>query len=442
MNMTKRVAKKLLDALPGEGKAVKDSVRGLLVQKELAVSRMSRALSGDRLPDPRTVYLIDPFRIERCTALRNPSPDPEDWVFAQHPAPKPVQPGDWDDSALRVADLRICRAVQARIQLGTPWQQSDYYEMALAQIDAGRVLWGCHSRSEFDQRMAGLDRLIDAMQRDGYRLQANMATNTSPDTSLGQAEVLVNVGRSGEPLFQDGRHRLAIARALSLKTIAVQVLVRHAEWQGFRAFMQRMAAGNGGASRPGFLYQKPPHFDFADIPAEHGCSDRWEAMAPHLPPAGGTALDIGANLGYFSHALEHAGFETTAVEYYPEIALAAQRLARAERRALQVLHGDILAPDIFDKLGSSRFKVVLAVNIFHHFIKTETGYNRLKAFMQRLRSEVMFFEPHHPDDPQMHTGHANPTPEAFTQLIAEWGGFKHQVPIYTAADGRTIYRLS
>ena len=48
MSLTKRVAKKLLESLPGEGKAVKDSVRGLMVQKELAVSKLSRALSGDR----------------------------------------------------------------------------------------------------------------------------------------------------------------------------------------------------------------------------------------------------------------------------------------------------------------------------------------------------------------------------------------------------------
>lgn len=441
MSLTKRVAKKLLESLPGEGKAVKDSVRGLLVQKELAVSKMARALSGDRLPDPRTVYWIDPLSIDQHTALQNNSADNEDWVFQQTPVPKAVQPGDWDKGNLLVADLRVCHAVADRVQHGTAWHHSEYYKTALAQINGGRVLWGCSNKAEFDLRMDALDRLIASIQQHGYATPAAGSGAGAPDTPLGHTEVLVNVGRNGAPLFQDGRHRLAIARALSLKKIPVQVLVRHTEWQEFREFMHRMAAGNGGASKPGFLYQKPPHFDFADIPAEHGCSDRWDAMAPHLPAGGGLALDIGANLGYFSHALDSAGFETTAVEYYPEIALAAERLAVAEKRRLRVVHGDILSPEIFEKIGSQRFSVVLAVNIFHHFIKTEAGFNKLRAFVQRLRSDVMFFEPHHPDDPQMHTGFANPTPEEFTQMIVEWGGFTRHTPIYTAGDGRTIFRL-
>lgn len=441
MNLAKRVAKKLLGALPGEGKAVKDSVRGLLVQKELAISKMAHALSGDRLPDPRAVYWIDPFSVEHRTVLKNDSSDTEDWVFPQDPAPKLVQAGDWDDSALKVADLRVCRAVEERIKQGAAWQQTDYYKTAVAQIEGGRVLWNCRSKADFDKRMDGLDRLIESIQKTGCTPRANADGGRAHDTPLGHTEVLVNVGRSGAPLFQDGRHRLAIARALSLKQIPVQVLVRHTEWQQFREFMHRMAAGNGGASKPGFLYQKPPHFDFADIPSEHGCTDRWEAMAPHLPRGGGLALDIGANLGYFSHALDRAGFQTTAVEYYPEIALAAGRLALAEKRSLRVVHGDILAPEIFEKIGTERFRVVLAVNIFHHFIKTEAGFNKLRAFVQRLRSDVMFFEPHHPDDPQMHTGYANPTPEEFTRMIVEWGGFQRHTPIYTAADGRTIFRL-
>ena len=441
MSLTKRVAKKLLESLPGEGKAVKDSVRGLMVQKELAVSKLSRALSGDRLPDPCTVYWIDPFSIEHRTSLQNGSFDSEDWVFKQHSAPKPVQAGDWDESSLLVSDLRVCRAVADRIKHGTEWQQSDYYKTALAEIEGGRVLWDCRRKADFDKRMDGLDRLIESIQQNGYTLRANGAAGSVSDTPLGHTEVLVNLGRSGAPLFQDGRHRLAIARALELKQIPVQVLVRHTEWLEFREFMHRMAAGNGGASKPGFLYQKPPHFDFADIPAEHGCTDRWEAMASHLPAGGGLALDIGANLGYFSHALDRAGFQTTAVEYYPEIALAAERLALAEKRSLRVVHGDILSPAIFEKIGSNRFSLVLAVNIFHHFIKTEAGFNKLRAFVQRLRSDVMFFEPHHPADPQMHTGFANPTPEEFTRMIVEWGGFKRHTSIYTAADGRTIFKL-
>ena len=206
--------------------------------------------------------------------------------------------------------------------------------------------------------------------------------------------------------------------------------------------MHRMAKGQGGAAKKGLLYQKPLHFDLADIPAEHACEDRWSAIAAQLPEGSGAALDIGANLGFFSHALERAGFETTAVEYDPAIALAARRIATAEKRALRVIQGDILARQTLEMIGNREFSVVVAINIFHHFIKTEEGYNRLREFIRNIRAHVMIFEPHHPSDPQMSGGYANPSPDEFARLIVQWANLKRYEPIYDSADGRTIFKLA
>lgn len=43
-------------------------------------------------------------------------------------------------------------------------------------------------------------------------------------------EILVDVTRTGEPVFVTGRHRLSIAKILNLDRIPVAVVVRHPNW--------------------------------------------------------------------------------------------------------------------------------------------------------------------------------------------------------------------
>jgi hypothetical protein len=53
----------------------------------------------------------------------------------------------------------------------------------------------------------------------------------------------------------------------------------------------------------------------------------------------------------------------------------------------------------------------------------------------------MFFEPHHPDESQMQGAFINPQQNEFVQLIKDWGGFEKAESIYTAADGRAVFKL-
>jgi hypothetical protein len=47
-------------------------------------------------------------------------------------------------------------------------------------------------------------------------------------------EISVNIDRHGRYRFQDGRHRLAIARTLGIACVPVRVLVRDRKWVEFR----------------------------------------------------------------------------------------------------------------------------------------------------------------------------------------------------------------
>jgi hypothetical protein len=139
--------------------------------------------------------------------------------------------------------------------------------------------------------------------------------------------------------------------------------------------------------------------------------------------------------------LEESGYSCVGVEYLPTVALAAQKIAYAENRRFRVVTGDILASETLREIGTSDFNILIALNIFHHFIKTEDGYERLRQFMNHIRIGTMFFEPHHPDEPQMQGVFSNPSQHEFVQLLKDWGSFERAMPIYTAADGRTVFKL-
>jgi SAM-dependent methyltransferase len=438
MKKIKQLVKGALHQLPDEGREIKATVQKMRMKKEITIAKLIGRLEGAILPDPYSVYWIDPARIQFHTNYKANSPDWEDFVFDQNKFVAQVQDGEWDVSSYDVADMRACRAINDRIHHGVAWQTTDYYQHAVAQINAGRELWGCSNRASFDKRCNEIDQLIESITSTGY---CERSADRSKSARPGDREILINIGRDGLCLFQDGRHRLAIARALGLKRIPVQVLVRHSGWQSFRELMHHMARGNGGASKRGVLYQKPIHFDLGDIPSEHACEDRWVAIKNSLDAASGVALDIGCNLGFFCHRLEERGYSCIGVEYLPTIARAARKIAYAENRKLRVVTGDVLNSETLAEIGTAHFDVVMALNIFHHFIKTREGYERLRQFIGQIQIGTMFFEPHLPEEPQMQGAFINPPPNEFVQLLKDWGGFEKAALIYTAGDGRMVFKL-
>lgn len=414
------------------------------MQKEVLASNLYRRVGLSRLPNAFQVFWINPSRVQYHTSYSNASPDWEDWVFDQRRSVARVQDGNWDKLVHKVSDMRVFRAIEERIKHGTSWESTDFYRDAIGQIERGRVLYECTDRASFTKRCTNIDRLIESISSSGYLQGEIPSSDVQPTISPGgYREILINISRDGICLFQDGRHRLAIAQLLNVERIPIQILVRHSEWQSFRELMWRMALGSGGASRKGSLYQSPMHFDLEDIPSEHGCQDRWEAIRHNLPEGkGAEALDIGCNLGFFCHCLEGYGYSCVGVEYLPEIAFAAQRIARAEGRHSTFVAGDILAPETLSNIGRTDFSLVIALNIFHHFIKAEERFNRLREFLQRIRADTMIFEPHLPDEPQMEGAFYNPSPTAFVKLIQQWGHFRDAVPVFTAGDGRTVFKLT
>jgi hypothetical protein len=298
---------------------------------------------------------------------------------------------------------------------------------------------------DLDERCQFLDRLIESIRRNGFKLSHEVQLQ-GEDKGLAAhprvgSEITVNIGRNGHYLFQDGRHRLAIAKMLGIPHVPVKVLVRHAQWVEFRHFMKSLARSGGASSRANELYQNPTHPDLQDIPSVHGCEDRFDAIKKAIVPNGGTLLDIGANLGYFCHRFEDLGYSCVAVELLPQVALAADRIRVAESKNFTVIAEDLFSVMKKEPICGRKLDVVLALNIFHHFLKRKETFESFAQWLGDLNAEMMIFEPHCADEPQMIGAYSNFQEQQFVEFILERSVLKHSEIIHRCDDGRPIYRL-
>jgi hypothetical protein len=89
-----------------------------------------------------------------------------------------------------------------------------------------------------------------------------------------------------------------------------------------------------------------------------------------------------------------------------------------------------------------KFDVVLALNIFHHFLKTKKSFSQLKDLLENLEVDELFFEPHRYEDGQMKDAYVNYTEAEFVDFLLRHLSLRKSEAIYTARNGRTVFKLS
>ena len=338
--------------------------------------------------------------------------------------------GSWDKQTVLVQDMAIIRGAKERFTDGKDWEETDYYRIHLEKITEGETWRGCKNKNDLDEYFRKYDQLYEQIKTNGYKPQSELLAPEFAGTSPAENEIAVHIDRDGRFIFCNGAHRLGIALALGTEKIPVKVCLRHTEWHEFCLDILAHAENNDGK-----VYQPIIHPDLRHIPSAHG-EERLGIIRDHLPEHKGTLLDIGANWGYFCHRFEELGFDCYAVEFDPANQYFLKKLNTAESREFKVITKSIL-----DYHAASHFDVVLALNIFHHFLKHEDDYHALVDFLQRTEMAMMIFEPHHTSEPQMVNAYRNYEPEEFVQFVLKSSGFNHSKLIGKAEDERPIYKL-
>jgi SAM-dependent methyltransferase len=166
-------------------------------------------------------------------------------------------------------------------------------------------------------------------------------------------------------------------------------------------------------NKRGRLYAEVPHPDFAEWPSTHKPKERQRLIEPHLQHRGGTALEIGAYLGAFSHWLEDLGYRVTAVERNPRYVAVMREVRDLWGKKFEIFEG------LFPELPNARYDLVLALSVFHHSLKRDDSFADFISFLRRLDCRMMIFEPHAPQEPQMEGAPHYMEPDKFVAFIGE-----------------------
>jgi hypothetical protein len=136
-----------------------------------------------------------------------------------------VVDGSWDRQTVEFEELYVYQSLRRRVRAGVPWEETRFFDHLTSEVQDGNDPWGCTSVADVKRRCASIDDLYFEIRENGYRSQRELGR-------VPVDEVTVNVGRNGTLLFNDGRHRLAVAKVLQIPSIPVRILVVHEGYDG------------------------------------------------------------------------------------------------------------------------------------------------------------------------------------------------------------------
>ena len=181
------------------------------------------------------------------------------------------------------------------------------------------------------------------------------------------------------------------------------------------------------------IYQPVNHIDFSNYKCEWG-DYRFKKIKEYLNPNDKTLLDIGALWGFMASSFEKEGLQCTAVENNKSFVYIMDKLRIANDQTFEIFDKNIF------ELPTSKYDIVLALNIFHHFLKTEKTFNQLTEFLNKLNMNTMYFQVHRPSEPQMIGAYRNFNHNEFLDYIIENSCLTHYKEIGKEL-GRKIYKL-
>ena len=139
--------------------------------------------------------------------------------------------GDWDQLNIPFEHLDVYDAFKKRFIEGKAWKDTLFYHHVLDEIKNGKFLWGCKNKSDLDRRLKNLESLFQNIKNNGYKTQSQILSEKNEYNPMQiEDEIMVNIGRKGHLLLNNGTHRLSIVKLLGIKKIPIKINVIHPEW--------------------------------------------------------------------------------------------------------------------------------------------------------------------------------------------------------------------
>lgn len=360
--------------------------------------------------DLEKIYWINPkkikysFREDRYNFFSDSIYKDKEKIFTQ----------DWDltQNLMKFEERNCYKAYYQHFIEGKEWKETEFYQTVLHQMENGMFKWGCSSEGEFMERCKELNKLYEDIKKNGFKTQKILGKERilkHGGIRELEDEIQVAINRNGDLIYYSGQNRLSIAKVLNLNRVPVKIYRRHKKWMKFRKklFHYVKKEMNGRALEPLL------HPEFGDIPSVWG-NERFEIIKRNLTLKEGCLLDTGAYWGYFCHKFEEIGFNCTAIEDSPKNFYFLRKLKRAGDTSFKIIN-----KSMFDYEDVLNFDVVLALNIFHHFLKEKESYYKLRKLLRRLKAKEMYFQTDEPEEIKTRGRYKKCSPEEFLDFVVK-----------------------
>lgn len=327
--------------------------------------------------------------------------------------------GDWDINTINFDQYYIYKSLEELIN-GKDWKETDLYKHLLNQIEKGNPKWGCINEEMAEKRGEYILNLYKYIKEN----------KEIPKGYFDEDDICVSIDRDGSFLFSNnGTHRLFIAKILKIKEIPVRIYNIHKKWNEYKLEVKELC----DKLWDGKTYQNLPHPDFDEI--ETMWSDvRFDIIKNNTSlPIGSTLVDIGSLFGNICYQAELEGFNCTAIEIDNKYLNVMKRLHKSYEMNYKIIEESFFDVE-FD------FDIIVAFNIFHHFLKTEDLYNKLRNFLNSIKFKELFIQVHSINEFQMKSAFLNLTPEEFINFIKTETN-KNEVEYLYELNGRKIYKI-
>lgn len=327
-------------------------------------------------------------------------------------------PNEWDlvPNITRIEDTNEFQLIKKHFTDNVDWKEINEYKYFRNILSNNQKILNCSNEQEFITYLKSLDDSFQKLMRD---------ESTSVHYGF-----KVGVGRFGEFMLLDEIFLISLFIIISIKKIPIEVVLRHPLWIKFSSEFLRFQSVHGE------LYQPLIH---PDLRFESSYTDqRFLIILENLAITNGALLDIGANLAYFCHKFEDLGFDCYAVEIRPSNVHYMKKLRDIEGKKFKIIN-----KSIFDLNLKLDFDIVLALNIFHHFLREKELYQNLIEFLGRLKLKTMYFQPHDPSEKIMRNAYVNYDNEQFVRFIIKYSCLNKFELINKQSDGRNrpIYKI-
>jgi len=157
--------------------------------------------------------------------------------------------GNWDREFYYFDEFCPAPSIYQHYNENRSWENTILYKKSVEKLSSDRTKksgFDTHTKplnayirnvnevDEVDEICKGIDELYYSIKEHGFNSCKEHPRSGSLLRWFRRDNIQINIGRDGEIIHKDGKHRLAICKVIGIEKIPVMVVVRHRRWQKIR----------------------------------------------------------------------------------------------------------------------------------------------------------------------------------------------------------------